>query len=123
MITIEEGKHFSEFYKRMTTSELLKHIAEGINTYCTGGIPQDLSEIQIHFLAAKEMLSRIQINHLGHDHDGRAMITHSDYSMDNLDAAIDWIKENCYEDGEVMAYAPLGKYIAPRKSGTVQWYV
>lgn len=102
------------FYRDLDIVDLLQTVNKDIQMLLNGAVfsPEKLNE---HFIAAAELMSRVEINHSYHDKNGVNMITSSGYCLDNVEAARDSLRDMDLPDGTILAQMPMGAYHAARR--------
>lgn len=103
--------------EEITTKQLLDFLYEDLLEL--KDIDFDRSDIHEHFLAAIEMINRVGLFHMSSDGDGRTVVQKIGSCADSDLTELDSLN---LDDGELIAYAPVGKYTAPRAKGFIEFY-
>ena len=108
------------FYQNMDIKNLLQVVCKDLKNIFEG---QEYSEnkLQEHFIAANELLSRVEINHSYHNKRGENIMTPSGYCLNEISEASDKLRDMSLCDGELIAYLPLGTYLAARDKPEIVW--
>lgn len=110
------------FYRNMDLLDLLQTVCKDIKNFLNEKDDSFTNEkIKEHFVAANELLSRVEVQHSCHVDNGENILTSSNYGINEALQAARELEDMQLPDGKIVAVMTLGLYHAARSNAEVNW--
>ncbi len=111
------------FYRNMNLSDLLQVVCKDIKSFLNDKNPELLNDkLTEHFIAANELLSRVDVRHSYHADNGANILTTSGQGLNSANVAARELEDMLLPDGKVVAILILGEYHAARQKPEIDWF-
>lgn len=111
------------FYRNMNLSDLLQVVCKDIKSFLSDKNPELLNDkLTEHFIAANELLNRVDVRHSYHSENGDNILTTSGQGLNSVNIAARELEDMLLPDGKVVAILTLGEYHAARQKPEINWF-